>query len=433
MKKLFAVFLILLKLVSSIATYYAVDGSVLDRYIYSSIKSSRAIGLYQDDGSILFLLQESDHANANALKELIDNDDEKTIVLPKETINIDQTLHIGSNTTIIATGATIYETQEKALLLNERPVNNITIKGGKWLTDIVEKGEYFENTIIRFIHSENITLDGVSVNTSYIGHALEFVACKNCKAENSKFLAKGKTKANSIEEAVQMDIAVPRTSPSVLRIFGSDYVQGQTCKNISFKNCEIYGSRGISTNKTDSEGKKWLSKHHSGITIENCKITGTTSEAMALHNALNVKVKNCTVNSKDNRLKTTYSIGINVSSFGNSSEKKNSTVTITGNTVNGGRQGIYVGSYNSKQKFKNVTIKDNKKVVSRFKYKKSSVRHYYKKFKQGPANSAIFVSYAKKVVITGNKTYTKHGKKNSIHCEHCKSKTVKGNKARTKK
>jgi hypothetical protein len=423
---------VLIAITSTVFPSYASTSSTEEngeRYIRASYKASRIIGEYQDDGSILFIKQEDAHANANALKELIADNRKKTIVLPKETVEIDQTLVIGSNTTLIATGATVLETKEKAILLEDEPVKNVTIKGGKWLIDTIEKGNLFENTSIRFLHASNVTLDKLYVNTCYIGHALELVACKNCAVTNSKFLAIGKTKAKSLEEAVQIDIATPQTSPSAKELLGDSYVKGQTCKNITVKNCEIRGSRGISTNKTDTDGGKWLSKHHSNITIENCKVTGTTSEAMALHNALNVTVKNCTVNSKDKRIKTTYSIGINVASFGNCDGKTKSTVLISGNKVDAGRQGIYVGSYNSKKKFKSVTIKNNKKIKSKYKYPKKSVNGHYKKHKQGPANSAIFVSYAKKVTITGNKTYTKHGKKNSVHYEHYNKKKVKSNKA----
>lgn len=420
---------VLIAITSMVFPSYAATADNESRYIRASYKASRIIGEYQDDGSILFIKQEDAHANANALKELIADNRKKTIVLPKETVEIDQTLVIGSNTTLLATGATVLETKEKAILLEDEPVKNVTIKGGKWLIDTIEKGNLFENTSIRFLHASNVTLDKLYVNTCYIGHALELVACKNCTVTNSKFLAIGKTKAKSLEEAVQIDIATPQTSPSAKELLGDSYVNGQTCKNITVKNCEIRGSRGISTNKTDTDGGKWLSKHHSNITIENCKVTGTTSEAMALHNALNVTVKNCTVNSKGKRIKTTYSIGINVASFGNCDGKTKSTVLISENKVDAGRQGIYVGSYNSKKKFKSVTIKNNKKVKSTFKYPKRSVNGHYKKHKQGPANSAIFVSYAKKVTITGNKTYTKHGKKNSVHYEHYNKKKVKSNKA----
>ena len=49
MKKFFAVILACLTLLCTAVTSNAVDGSVLDRYIYSANKSSRAIGLYQDN------------------------------------------------------------------------------------------------------------------------------------------------------------------------------------------------------------------------------------------------------------------------------------------------------------------------------------------------------------------------------------------------
>lgn len=401
--------------------------------VYASYNDGRLIGTVQDDGSILFVTQEDAHANANALKDLLDSDEKKTIVLPKERIEIDQTLVVCSNTTIIAEGATIYETEDKAILLHEcddvdyNSINDVTIRGGKWLVDKIEKRQKYVNTSIRFMHGSNITIDGVTVNTNYNSHALELIACEDVVVKNSKFLAIGKTTKKSNEEAVQIDIATPATAPYAAK-FGAEFVKGQTCRNITVKNCEIRGSRGISTNKCDVDEKgkytnKYLNKFHENITIEGCKIKGMTSEAMALHNALNVTVSKCEVSSMDKRYGQTYSIGINIASFGNHSKKGQSKIKVTGNKVTAGRQGIYIGSYTDDKRFGSAII-DKNKVTTKFKHTKAQLRR-----KKHPDFCAIYAADTGKVEIRRNTTKTKQGKKNAIYTKNCGKVIKKNNKA----
>ena len=68
-------------------------------------------------------------------------------------------------------------------------------------------------------------------------------------------------------------------------------VKGQTCSNITIKDCEISGGRGVCANYASKENK-YLGKFHDKIIIENCKITGETAEGVALFNTLNSTVKN---------------------------------------------------------------------------------------------------------------------------------------------
>ncbi len=356
-----------------------------------SAQSRRILGTYRKDGSILFKMQEDAHANGNALWELLSNDKKKTIVLPKKKIKIDRVLYIGNNTTLIAKGATIFQTDwQKTLIIhncdktNYGSLKNVTIKGGKWQIKDNAKARRSTSSF-RFAHASNIKLIGCKIETNYISHAVELIACKNVTVDGCTLTAKGKTKSTSLEEALQIDIATKATAPSCAA-FGSKYVKGQTCKNITVKNSKITGSRGICSNKTDSEGGKWLKKHHTNITVTGSIVTGATSEALALHNAAGVTVKNNKITSKGSRVSTVYTIGLNLASFGyNSATAKHKNI-ISGNTIRGGRQGLYVIAYKG-NKFGKTTVKNNKL------YAKSGKPH------------AMEIYNCKSVVKSKNKTY----------------------------
>lgn len=334
---------------------------------------NRVCGTLQKDGSILFKPTPGDaKATGNDLYYLLSGDKKKTIVLPKKKIKIERVLYPGNNTTLIATGATIIQTQkDKTLIINDcdktdyKSLQNVTIKGGKWHIN-GNKTNKRPTSTFRFAHAKNIKLQKCTIDTNYISHAVELIACKNVTIDGCKILASGKTKSTSLEEAVQIDIASKATAPSCAK-FGKKYVKGQTCKNITIKNSAIRGSRGVCANRTDTEGGKWLKKHHSDITLTGNTITGMTSEAVALHNTAGISVKNNKITSKGKRTSTVYTIGLNIASFGSTKAIAKKKITVSNNTIKGGRQAIHIvtyrnttsGAYGS-HKFGTVTIKNNK-------------------------------------------------------------------------
>ena len=353
--------------------------------------SSRILGTYQEDGSILFKMQEDAHGNGNALWELLSNDNKKTIVLPKKKIKIDRVLYVGNNTTLIATGATIFQTDwQKNLIIhdcdktNYNSLKNVTIKGGKWQIKDNAKARRSTSTF-RFAHAQNINLIGCNIETNYISHAVELIACKNVTVDKCTLTAKGKSKSDSLEEALQIDIATKATAPSCAA-YGSKYVKGQTCKNITVKNCKITGSRGVCANKTDTEGGKWLKNHHENIKITGNTLTGVSSEALALHNVAGATVKKNKITSKGSRLSTVYTIGLNLCSFGYNNVTSKYKNTISDNTIKGGLRGLYINTAYG-NKFGKTTIKNNKL------YAKSS------------ASNAMVIYNCKSTVKKNNKTY----------------------------
>ncbi|MCH5304218.1 MAG: hypothetical protein J1E41_05085 [Ruminococcus sp.] len=394
MKRILALAASALMLISagSLDAFAAEDRQVFNEY------GNRVCGTLQDDGSILFKPTAGDpHATGNDLYYLLSGDKKKTIVLPKKTIKIERVLYPGNNTTLIATGATIIQNDKnKNLVINDcdktnyKSLKNVTIKGGKWKI----KGNATNTrptSTFRFAHASNITLQKCTIDTNYRSHAVELIACKNVTVDGCKLMASGKTNSTSLEEALQIDIASKATAPSCVA-YGKKYVKGQTCQNITVKNCTIRGSRGVCANRTDTEKGKWLKKHHKNITLTGNTITGMTSEAVALHNTAGIKVKNNKITSKGKRTNTVYTIGLNIASFGNTTAIAKKKVTISGNTIKGGRQAIQVVTYKNttsgvygSHKFGTVTIKKNKLYA-----------------KSGKSN-CILTKQCKKIKSSGNK------------------------------
>ena len=124
------------------------------------------------------------------------------------------------------------------------------------------------------------------------------------------------------------------------------------------KNCTIRGARGLCCNKTATEDKRFYNCYHKNIVVTGCNITGVTSEALCMHNTYGVSVKNNVLMSKGSRINTTYTIGLNIASFGNvnCTSMRN---TITGNKVYGGLYGICIRAQEGTTKFGSTTVKNN--------------------------------------------------------------------------
>lgn len=322
------------------------------------------IGRYDENGNINFIRQKTANYNGKSLASLVKNNSKKTIILPKGTLNIDCALEVGDNTTIIAEGTTVYMTNPNKLIVNNKvdktgyaSTKNVTIKGGTWKIKDNEKAKRSTSTF-RFAHASNINLLGCKIDTNYRSHAVELIACKNVTVDNCTLLAYGKQRKNSLEEALQIDLATKATAPNIAKR-GSKYVKGQTCYNITVKNSTIRGSRGICANKTTTQKNKYIKKYHRNVTIINNNIIGTTSEAVALHNTAGMRVENNTITSKGKRLNSVYSIGLNIASFGKNNITRKYSNVIKNNTIKGGRQALLIYSYKG-NKYGKTTIMNNK-------------------------------------------------------------------------
>ncbi len=345
------------------------------------------VGSRQDDGSILFKVQKSAALNGRALSKLVEGNAKRKIVLPKKKINIERVLHVGNNKTIIATGATVFQTKRKTpIILNDckkinyNSLKNLTIDGGTWqIKDNAKaKSKKKDATItFRFAHAQNIKIKNARVDTNYVCHAIELIACKNVTIYNCKLEAKGKIRNDKEAEALQIDIATADNAPTLKKL-GKKFINGQTCKNITVEKCVAKNARGISTNKDD----KWSSKHHSNVKIIGCTLKGMVTEALCLHNVMGVTVKN----------NKTYSYGSDSRNSGcifESCGKNSQTVKyknlFSGNTFKGGNHGLYIRT--DVGKHGKTTIKNNKL--------------YAKKGK----GAALSVSDCTKVIKKKNKCY----------------------------
>lgn len=332
------------------------------------ITSSRGqiIGRYDAEGQIVFRPDNNPHNNVIALNELCGNSQKKTIVISRgETVKVDAVIYLGSNTTVKADGATIVQTMDgKGILANDvtksnyDSVENVTIQGGIWKN---EKNKQVAS-MIRFAHGRNLIVDNSTILTNYKGHAIELIAMKNVTIQNSTLKAIGKVQKNSVEEALQIDIATPLTAPGIAKAYGKKYTKGETCKNIKVLKNTITGGRGICANFASRE-KQYINKFHDNITIIGNKVNGKSAEGVALFNTLNSTVKNNTIVSGSTRKKEAYSIGLNVLIMGSSANTKKASVTVQGNTIKGGRQGMQIASKTS-SKYRKAVVRKNKLFAS---------------------------------------------------------------------
>ena len=296
---------------------------------------------------------------------------------------------------IDATGATIissnYLFNHGLSATNYGSLKNVTIKGGTWK---YSDDEGFPTTSIHFTHASNIKLLDMTIeNTNYQGHTIELVACKNVLIKNCKIKPLGTPVSSSNEEQIQIDVAAQSTAPFILRsgmmgdrIEGdaSSYLNNAGCQNIKIIGCEVTGSRAVCANFTKKDGKEALNSFHSNIVVKNCKLTGETAEALAIFNTLSATVNGNTIITKAPLSRDSYSVGCHFHLFGDSSEGKNA-ITVSKNTIKGGREGLYFFSH-SKTLYNKVTAKNNKL------YAKSG------------AENALKASSVKNLKEKGNKT-----------------------------
>ena len=331
-------------------------------YTYMYLGSVR-IAKVAPDGTVFMINQNDAHQNGRVFNCLLNNNKKYKIVFPAQRIETDRGMTIGSNKTIVATGATIYQVNPQKQLINNKctklnyaSIQNVSITGGKW--EIADNAKMLRDTsTVRFNHGQNISLKNMTVMTNYRSHGIEVIACRNMTISGCRVLAEGTPSPTSLEEAVQIDLASPATAPTVAA-FGDKYVQGQTCYNITVENCTIRGARGLCCNKTATENKRFYNCYHRNIVVRGNDITGVTSEALCMHNTYGVSVENNKIVSKGSRVNTTYSIGINVASFGNVNCTSMRNV-ISGNTVYGGLYGICVRAQEGSTTFGATYVKNN--------------------------------------------------------------------------
>lgn len=318
---------------------------------------------YDEAGNIIFTPTDSSSQNARIIEQYLNNDKKKTMIIKEgSTVYVSQVLDIGSNTTIIAKGASIIQTEDGKGMIQHttkgnkyNAIKNVKIVGGNWKNKVNSK----VHTMFRFAHGKNIHLESMNIQTNYRSHGVELIACKDVEVDKCKIIAKNnKTKkSDSVEEALQIDVATPLTAPGIYReTKKKSYVNGQTCQNITIKNSTISGSRGVCANFAAKE-KQFKNKFHKNITITNCKITGYSSEGLALLNAMKCKVKNNTIKTLSKR-NNSYSDGIHHVLVGKTNTAKKYKSEYVGNKIYGNYYGMDITSQ-SGSKHGTVVLKKN--------------------------------------------------------------------------
>jgi len=348
---------------------------------------NEAIAIIDSEGRMVYSPTSDYTRNANALEYLLDNNKKKTLIIPEgTTVYLDEVLDIGSNTTIIATGAEIVQKTASAGILHHAiggyqydAIQNVTIIGGHWTHEINKEAV----TMFRFIHGSGLTFQNITIDTNYVGHAMTLVACKDVTIDGCTMVAGNSStkKKTSVEEALQLDIATPNTAPNAGT---GKYVNGQICQNITVKNSTIKGSRGMSTN-ISKKYPKFYKNYHKNITVKNCTLYGASAEGLALLNAVGYRITNNKITSDGTATKNNYSDGLHIVLFGKNKSSKKYANSITGNTIRGKVHGVNMWSF-TKALYGKTTVKNNKIYT-----------------KAGKKTEALLIRCCTKSIVSGNK------------------------------
>lgn len=348
---------------------------------------NEVIATYDNEGRMIYTPTSDYTRNANALESLLNNDTEKTLVIPEGSkVYLDEVLDIGSNTTIIANGAEIIQKTAKDGVLHHAvdgyqydAIENVTVIGGHWYNEVNNDAV----TMFRFIHGSNLTFQNVTIDTNYGGHAMTLVACKDVTVDGCTMVAANPDtkKKDSVEEALQLDIAAPNTAPNA---GGGQYTNGQVCQDITVKNSILKGSRGMSSN-ISKQYPKFYKNYHKNITVENCELYGESSEGLALFNTVGYTVTDNIITSAGTVTKGNHSDGLHIILFGKNKSSKNYANSITGNTIYGKVHGVNMWSF-TKALYGKTTAKNN---------------HVYTK--SGKKSEAFLIRCCTKKAVSGNK------------------------------
>ena len=142
-------------------------------------------GTYNAQGQIVLNVYTQDQVgkraatlNSQNLNELCGGDEPKTIVIPAGSrVELANMVYLGSNTTIIADGATIVMTSADKGIVGQQtgccpiisPSVTFRIQGGNW--EITDKKN--SCSVMAFNHGSNVVLDNVTILSNYQSHAIE--------------------------------------------------------------------------------------------------------------------------------------------------------------------------------------------------------------------------------------------------------------------
>ncbi len=219
----------------------------------------------------------------------------KLVITLKGNILIDGSLYVYSDTTINAYGATITETKKKASLLasatasrfgsygHEKGYNmtrNITVNGGIW------NGAKKAGQVIRFVHSSNVKLQGMTIiSCTPTGHLISLEGVNTAVVSGCSLTGYGEMK--DANEALHLDIVHnTKTTPGLKAEEYDDLpdvnitIQGNTITNVP----NAIGSHGAVSGV-----------YHKNISISNNNIVNVRNIAVKLYNYKNTVVRHNTI------------------------------------------------------------------------------------------------------------------------------------------
>ena len=338
------------------------------------------------------------YTDKTAIQKELDRNGSVTLVKGK-TYYTDGPLHIKSNNTINANGATII--CRKTVMFNiptktkYKSIENFTLNGGTWKY-IGESGYY--GSSIKIIHGNNITINNVTLRHSNAsGHSIELVACKNVTISGCNIAPLGSSSSQT-EEAIQLDVASHPTayflesSPFKTKL-AKQLQNGACCKNVTITQNKIVGNRGVVANYTSKDNGKYLNKFHTNVVLKYNTITGLKGEGVALFNTRSATVYGNNIYSYASGSGSAYTIGLHLACFGRSDKLSKGKIKIAHNLIKGGRQALQIYSHTS-SKYGTVRIKKN---------------HLY--CKKGKSAALKVLGYqCKSLKKSGNKTFSWNGK-----------------------
>ena len=228
--------------------------------------------------------------------------DKLIVKIPAGIYELNTTLYIYSNTTIIAeegamfrkmdnhNGKESYGPMLEGKLENDRGgygnCHDIEIIGGVW-----DSIEVMDNTVgtesFRFIHCDNVLIkDAVICNVPAGSHLIVLAGTRNAVIDNCEFYGYGKGSASDHKEAVQLDVVHNSEIVPTAQEYEITW-DDLPCKNITIKNCYFHDfSRAIGSH-TAVKGVL-----HEGIVISNNHITDMADTAIKLFNYKDTVVEN---------------------------------------------------------------------------------------------------------------------------------------------
>ncbi|MCM1237516.1 MAG: hypothetical protein NC489_46210, partial [Ruminococcus flavefaciens] len=190
----------------------------------------RVIAIMDERGQMIYQpVGDDGEIETQALQYLLGNDKEKTLMIPEGTsINLDQTLEPGNNTTLIATGVTIVQTKANTCLLSNQvdkgayqSLKNVRILGGTWKNRLNSKAY----CSMCFVQASNVTIENATILACTLGNGIRLAGCKNVNISACEIRAEKPKKATKAQEQAAVGIvpATPLPTQDVKSVLHADY------------------------------------------------------------------------------------------------------------------------------------------------------------------------------------------------------------------